>query len=215
MNREEQKRQSKRKILEAALDEFGKNDFFSASTNTMCKNHGLSKGLIFHYYKNKDELFLACVRECFEDLAEWLLRGLSGLNGSLEETLQKYMHYRGEFFEKYPYYQRIFYTAVLNTPEHLKNEIEEIKQTLYKVNKAFLKQILQEDTVKPGVDYEEVIKVIIDFGNYLQMKYRATYILNSEEKHKSIQAHHKEFINMMKMLCYGVIKEEKREERSQ
>ncbi|MEA3422927.1 MAG: TetR/AcrR family transcriptional regulator [Bacillota bacterium] len=45
------------RIINSALDEFGSNSYDKASTNNIVKNAGISKGLLFHYFKSKQELY--------------------------------------------------------------------------------------------------------------------------------------------------------------
>ncbi len=47
----------KERILEAALLEFSKHSYETASTNNISKIAKLSKGTIFNYYENKENLF--------------------------------------------------------------------------------------------------------------------------------------------------------------
>ncbi len=46
------------RILNAASKEFAQKGFVNASTNEMVKEAGISKGLLFHYFKNKKQLYL-------------------------------------------------------------------------------------------------------------------------------------------------------------
>lgn len=45
-------------IVNAAVETFGKNDYKSASTEAIARRAGISKGLLFFYFKNKKELYL-------------------------------------------------------------------------------------------------------------------------------------------------------------
>lgn len=56
-------------ILNAALQEFAARGFDVASTNIIAKKAGLSKALMFHYVKNKSELFFL-VYDYFSDLLQ-------------------------------------------------------------------------------------------------------------------------------------------------
>ncbi len=47
----------KEKIINAAIVEFSKNGFEKASTNAIVKRAGVSKGLIYHYFENKQALY--------------------------------------------------------------------------------------------------------------------------------------------------------------
>ncbi|MGG5255279.1 TetR/AcrR family transcriptional regulator [Neobacillus sp. SM06] len=46
------------RILNAASKEFAQKGFVNASTNVMVKEAGIAKGLLFHYFQNKKQLFL-------------------------------------------------------------------------------------------------------------------------------------------------------------
>ncbi|UOQ92121.1 TetR/AcrR family transcriptional regulator [Halobacillus shinanisalinarum] len=46
-----------KRVLTAALKEFGENGFEQASTNRMVKGAGIGKGMLFYYFKNKKELY--------------------------------------------------------------------------------------------------------------------------------------------------------------
>jgi len=50
--------QRKDRILEAALIEFADKGYKKASTNTIVREAGVSKGLLFHYYKSKKDLYI-------------------------------------------------------------------------------------------------------------------------------------------------------------
>lgn len=206
MGREEKNQLTREKILNAALNEFGQKDYFTASTNSICKNHDISKGLLFHHYKTKDELFMACVQQCFDALSKYLEECSLITEGNIQDILSAYMSRRIEFFNCYPDYQRIFYTAVLNTPIHLKNQIDESRQSLNHVNQTFLRKVLQTVELKESVDCEQVIRVIIDYGNYIQMKYKDSYITAEEGQLSVMEEHNREFTQLINMIFYGILK---------
>ncbi len=47
----------KRRIINSAMHEFGDKGFDSASTNNIVKGAGISKGLLFHYFPTKKDLY--------------------------------------------------------------------------------------------------------------------------------------------------------------
>ncbi len=53
-NIEEEK---KNRIINSAIEEFARYPFSKASTNNIVKNAGISKGLLFHYFGSKQELY--------------------------------------------------------------------------------------------------------------------------------------------------------------
>ncbi len=45
------------RLINAAMREFGENSFDKASTNKIVKEAGISKGLLYHYFDSKEDLF--------------------------------------------------------------------------------------------------------------------------------------------------------------
>lgn len=52
----------RRRILDAALQEFAAHDYKSANTDTIAARAGISKGALFYYFKNKQSLYLTLIR---------------------------------------------------------------------------------------------------------------------------------------------------------
>lgn len=50
--------EKRQKILNAALEEFALKGYEKASTNIITQQAGISKGILFHYFGNKEQLFL-------------------------------------------------------------------------------------------------------------------------------------------------------------
>ena len=53
-------------ILEAGIAEFARCGFQPASVASVAKNAGVSVGVIYKYFGDKDAFFLACVRHSLE-----------------------------------------------------------------------------------------------------------------------------------------------------
>ena len=60
------------RILAEATAEFGQNGYAGGTVNHICKR-GISKGLIYHNFKGRDELYLTCLKESCKKL-ETLIR---------------------------------------------------------------------------------------------------------------------------------------------
>jgi len=55
--------EKQKKILKAALELFAQDGFKSTSTSKVAKRSGVSEGLIFKHYENKDGLLEAIIKE--------------------------------------------------------------------------------------------------------------------------------------------------------
>lgn len=206
MNREEKNELSKEKIINACIKEFGSNEYVAASLNNICKNNNISKGLLFHYYKNKEELFLLCAEKCFEDLSKYLQENFQWRGKGINEELNSYLNKRFEFFKEHSYYNQIFISAVFNPPEGLEEDIKAIKKVLDDTNKKFLSKILEDSHLKDNIDKDTALNMILDFGSYLQLKFKSLYKERKDQCADLIAEQDKAFKDMLNIFLYGIIK---------
>lgn len=202
MKREEKNQQTKRRIMDSALAEFAQQGYGASSVNTICSAQGISKGIIYHYFKTKDELYLACVEECFEQLTEFL-RANSPAKGTVESQLEGYFSARVDFFRTHPVYQPIFCEAVISPPAHLTAEIQARKQSFDDLNIAILENLLQPLPLRPGVTMVEVVDTFRRFQDFINANDQAAAI-NAQEFSLRDQRCKK----ALNILLYGVIARE-------
>lgn len=55
-------------ILEAGISEFADKGLRDASMSAIAKRAGISVGVLYKYYKNKDDFWSACIRHCISEL---------------------------------------------------------------------------------------------------------------------------------------------------
>ena len=166
MKREEKNQQTRRRIMDSALAEFAQQGYGASSVNTICAAQGISKGIIYHYFKTKDELYLACVEECFGQLTEFL-KAHTLEQGSVEAQLEGYFSARVDFFRAHPVYQPIFCEAVISPPMHLTVDIQARKQAFDDLNITILENLLRPLPLRPGVTMAEVVDTFRQFQDFI------------------------------------------------
>ncbi|MEG1845251.1 MAG: TetR/AcrR family transcriptional regulator, partial [Clostridia bacterium] len=72
------------------------------SVNTICTAGDISKGILYHYFRDKDELYLACVQELFDRLTEYLTDALGDVSGTETAQLERYFDANWGFFTNIP-----------------------------------------------------------------------------------------------------------------
>lgn len=197
MKREEKNIQSRHKIIANALDEFADKGYGLSSINTICSKGKISKGIMYHYFKDKDELYLTCIRECFDKLTEFLRDSLE--EGS-KNQLQEYFQIRQTFFEKNPLYQRIFCDAIISPPKHLSDEISKIKTDFDNLNISVLTKILKDVNLCKDINIEQVIEIFRLFQDFINARYQMTSYNNFE-----IKQHDEISSRALNALLYGII----------
>ncbi len=91
---EEIRERSKEKILDAATELFSENGYNATSISDIAKKAGISKGLVYNYFKSKEDLLDAIIFKSFEEfdrlydiLSSDTENPLEGLYKVLEETM--------------------------------------------------------------------------------------------------------------------------------
>ena len=150
MRKEEKTEITKSKIIAAAMQEFGTNGYAAGSVNNICKT-GINKGLIYHNYKDKDELYLKCVEKSCKDLMEYITA-----HGA-EESFVTYMSARMSFFREHETEAYLFLEARTNPPAHLARQIQEIYQEFDELNLSICEKELSKHKLRKGVSKEDAL----------------------------------------------------------
>lgn len=205
MEKVRQQSSKKQLIINSAIAEFGAHSYNEASVNTITKNGNFSKGLIYHYFENKDALYLACVSECFEKFVSFLKIN-EIIFDHVEKATSQYISMRQEFFKQNPKFSNIFANALFHPPDHLKKEIKEIKSELNQFNNEFYRKILENIVLKDYVNVEEAMEYFTIFQESFNYYFQTQ---DSEDYDRLVQEHEIKLEKILKMMFYGIIKEEK------
>ena len=200
MKREEKNQQTRRRILESALAEFSEQGYGASSVNTISNGEGLSTGIIYHYFPTKDDLYLACVEECFQMLTGHLQSHTNMVGQTAEERLEQYFRVRLDFFEQNPQYQRIFCDAVIMPPAHLEASIQEKKAPFDRFNIDSLNRMLEPVSLRSDLSREDVVDTFRQYQDYINARYQMT---GSEKI--DIRDHEESCRRALRILLYGVV----------
>lgn len=206
MKRDEKNQKMRRKIMDSALTEFSNQGYGGSSINTICASQDISKGIIYHYFKTKDVLYLACVEECFQQLTQYIQDHIAYEDISIEKQLENYFTLRTHFFQTYPVYQRIFCEAVISPPAHLKSEVQKCKQSFDTLNTQILRQLLTPVSLRPDISTEDVIETFRQFQDFINIRYQMTNLSSHtfEEREENC-------LKSLNILLYGVIQRKEHE----
>ncbi|MEG0086313.1 MAG: TetR/AcrR family transcriptional regulator [Niameybacter sp.] len=203
MKREEQNEKSRNRILQAALKEYGSKNFSETSINTICKENGISKGLIYHYFKNVDQLFLACVDECFTQMYEYLEEKVHIVPNDKTATLDCFFKERCAFFSSKPELAHVFSIALFQVPPHLKNEVRQRKAKLDKFNRNLIGKLLNLIELREGVTIEEAVEYIMSFSEFYNNSFNELELVGYTEKER-LDLHEARLLKAIDLLIYGI-----------
>jgi AcrR family transcriptional regulator len=128
----DRKRQTRRRILNAARRVFLEQGFLDANLNEVAAQAGVGKGTLYRHFENKGELYVAMLSEHAGELPRALARAVDP-DAPAPEQLSQVAHYYLSFWQRYPEYFQIVW-AVQNrdligplsseTSEHLRDVFE-------------------------------------------------------------------------------------------
>lgn len=196
MKKEDKTELSRQRILSAAMDEFGARGYAGASLNSICAA-GIAKGLLYHNFEGKDALYLACVEESFSGLTKALRAAEIGAD------FKKYTEVRLHFFTENERQARVFFDALLQPPEPLKERIAELRREFDLLNAELCRGILgtvrlrQEVSESDAMDYFAMLQTM--FNGYFSSP--ACRALSFEEK---MSAHEEKLGRLLDLMLYGI-----------
>ena len=180
MKQEEKNRRTKRRIMDNALKEFAEKGYWGSSVNSICSARDISKGIIYHYFSSKDELYLECVTECLTNLTEYLKENFSISEGKVEDKVEKYFSVRRDFFSLHPNYRSIFSEVIIMPPENLKTEILKCRKEYDAFTSDILLSLLQSLDLRQGISVEDAVAVFSEYQDFINARYSLTPLTNEE-----------------------------------
>lgn len=196
MKQEEKTEHTRKRILEAAMEEFGSKGYAAASLNNIC-GAGISKGLLYHNFENKDAVYLACVGQCFEKLTACLQ------DQELGTDLQRYMEVRQRFFRENPQEARLFMETLLQPPAALRNEIEPLRAAFDAMNRSLFCRMLASVPLREGITPETAIGYFTLVQNLFN-SYFSGAVNRGEAFSDIMSAHEKGMAQMLDIMLYGI-----------
>lgn len=157
MKQQERQQKSRERILQAATAEFSSFGYDQVTMESICAKHGISKGMMYHYYTGKDDLFLLCVQNMYRMMQEYIENNLAELEKmDALQALKAFWMLRESFFGEHPEQKPIFESALLRTPKHLTGQIEQIRGPIEALNRRFLHQTIGKIELRESLRKENV-----------------------------------------------------------
>lgn len=200
MKREERTAITINKIMELGIEEFGTKGYEGASLNRICEQ-GIPKGLLYHNFKNKDAVYIACVEKCYKDLTNALKE--LGEDGSLQSYMQARLH----FFNQHINESNIIFETMLKEPKHLTKEIRKANSCFQAFNYAFFYNIISQYTLREGVTREDAFlyfSVIQRMFNSFMGNLGLDTYTNEEVK----VLHEEKVLKFVDLMLYGLVESE-------
>lgn len=201
MKKSEKTELTREKILNAAIAEFGANGYDGGTINQICAGNHISKGLIYHNFVNKEDLYLCCAERVIHHFVEYIRKRKE------EDDLQQYMMLRDAFFSANPMYARVFFEVILQPPKALAEPIREIKKPLDDLNREIYQAAVRKLHLREGVSEEAAMEyyrmVLVMFNGYFSSPAYA-----GADMDDIMNDHEKKLLQILDLVLYGIAREE-------
>lgn len=206
MKQETKSELARQRILEAAVGEFSAKGYEGASLNAACARNGISKGIVYHHFKDKNELYLLCVEKCFNAATAYLTEIVATFSGTSEERLNCYFAARIRFFAQNPQYLGIFADATFQPPKELAAEIAVKREDFDRLNLSVLTSLLEGKHLRSGLTPAGIAEDFRMYMDYFNMRFR-TALRQGNAAEQVLQSHEERCHRQIGILLHGVFGE--------
>lgn len=147
------------RIINVSFEVFAKNDIEKASTNVIVKKAGVSRGLLYHYFENKEDLFEFLIYFSTKLMVNDIENKLDWEEKDFINRMRQAVIIKCKLMNSYPY--------MIEFIERYKNRITRVKLNKYTeelspgmMEKAYTYNI-DLSSFKEDVDIEKMKKIII------------------------------------------------------
>jgi len=185
---------TKKYIIQEALKLFLQNGYDKTSINLIAKECELTKGALYHHFKNKDEIFIFSIDLFYEKLDSWLKQRVKK-SSSIKDFLWIFFDY-SEYFIENPvtknYHQnsyRLIFDGIKIFPEMRQMLVDKFKKydtfiqnKIIKAQKEkFIKTDIDPETLSTEVFvmFEGFLLLEIAFNNNFSLENRKIKIFNN------------------------------------
>ena len=191
---EEIRQRSMQKIEAAALELFAHKGFHNTSISQIAKAAGVSKGLLYNYYENKEDLLYTIVDHAMQDGGEAIEQFLHSPDFTPLQKISAVVEGSIQMVRADPHYWKLMTSLSFqeDVMENLKDRLMEKKDEMIQVVTEIFRQMGFQDPLKEaylfGALLDGVMLHFISLGDSYPLEEMKEYILSKYKKHYDEQA---------------------------
>ena len=148
------------RIINAAIKEFAQKGYDKASTNEIVKEAEISKGLIFHYFKNKKQLFLFLFDHCIQIITDDFYKKVDLTEADFFIRIRKAVSIKMDLLAKYPDIFKFIEEAYMDDAADIRTEIEKKVKALNEINFGKIYEGIDLSKFRDDIDIQKILKII-------------------------------------------------------
>jgi TetR/AcrR family transcriptional regulator len=195
--------EKRERIINAAMGEFALRGYEKASTNEIVKKAGISKGLLFHYFRSKKKLFLFLFDYGIKIVADEINGKLDRKERGLFAIIAQVTKIKMGLMSKYEKLFEFMQAAYMETSTEIRAEIEKRGIDALGANMAELFKNTDLSGFRQGLDLEKALEIITWVTEGIVRselnKYR---LMNIKPDYNAISLRCGEFMKLLESLFY-------------
>src|SRR3954471_3822957 len=173
---------TRRRILEAATEEFARYGLGGARVDRIAARSGANKRMLYYYYGSKDRLFLAALEESYARIraAE---HDLDLEHRDPREALRKLVEFTWDYYLRHPEFMTLLNSENLHKGRHVQRSrrVRELHSPLVETLRGILRRGARQGLFRPGVDPVQLYISIAGEGYfYLSNRYTLSRIFERD-----------------------------------
>ena len=173
---------TRRKILEAAMHEFARYGLGGARVDRIAARAGANKRMLYYYFGDKEELFLAVLEESYAHIrgAE---RDLDLEHSDPREALKRLVEFTWTYYLEHPEFMTLLNSENLHKGRHVRRSarVRELHSPLVDTLRGILRRGERRRLFRPGIDPVQLYISIAGEGYfYLSNRYTLSRIFGRD-----------------------------------
>lgn len=141
-----------RQIINGGLKVFSQSSYYQTSTLEIAKEAGISKGLLFHYFKNKKELYLFLYEYCVNLVFGELEKNRNNKERDFFQLLLQSQRLKCQLMKEYRYLYEFIVKVYLETDQEVIGDIARFSKPLIDGNYKNFFERIDREKFREGVD---------------------------------------------------------------
>jgi AcrR family transcriptional regulator len=169
-------------ILESALKEFARHGLGGARVDRIAANARANKRMLYYYFGDKEELFLAVLEESYARIRS-AEQALDLEHLAPREALKRLVEFTWNYFLEHPEFMTLLNSENLHRGRHVSRSkrAREIQSPLIATLRAILERGERDGLFRPGIDAVQLyISIAAEGYFYLSNRYTLSQIFDSD-----------------------------------
>lgn len=167
---------------------------------------GISKALIFHHFKSKQNLYFELLDHCYEKVGAALQADTVSQHQHFFEAVTSFMRSKFDYYRNHSNESKLVFEAFYSTPSELKEEMAKRYEHRLDAKNEDWEQLFRKADLREGVDREEAFEFIMQTLGYFENRFFVETAEAETINEEYVQSLFQKMIRYCEMIRYGIVR---------